>query len=437
MGGTMCKICYLEKKETPADTDLEIEFRVSDACTSALPPLARSRSFSLASFLSAPIIRTTLLLSGALSFFLAYFPSHSTMGGGGGGGSCSLLCSTCVHCPDPPPSPPPPPLFPGCPGRAQKKLRVVIGSREAYGETGVRDTHLEFDSELLGGHVYLAQFETRKMVRFIEMIKDNKIADSTTAVNGTGGGAKKYSKRVKEVLDISMQHCDELQCLISGINFMVQRDADVLYTVDHTSYKIDGLRLKPQGSSFPYLLVNIGSGVSILRINEDGSHERVGGTSLGGSTFFGLCCIVTGCSTFADAMAFAEKGNARNIDLLVEDIYGGDYDEYDLSGDTVASSLGKLVHPEVRAKAASEDVARAILDAITNNIGSLALLHARAHGIQRVIFAGNFLRGNKISIARLAYAMEFWSKVQSFDMIPPRGFPARFRQTPPPSCTSA
>lgn len=248
------------------------------------------------------------------------------------------------------------------------------------------------------------------MVKFIEMIKDNKIADATTAVNGTGGGAKKYSKRVKEVLDISMQHCDELQCLISGINFMVQRDADVLYTVDHTSYKIDGLRLKPQGSSFPYLLVNIGSGVSILRINEDGSHERVGGTSLGGSTFFGLCCVVTGCSTFAESMAFAEKGNARNIDLLVEDIYGGDYDEYDLSGDTVASSLGKLVHPEVRAKAASEDVARAILDAITNNIGSLALLHARAHGIQRVIFAGNFLRGNKISIARLAYAMEFWSK---------------------------
>ena len=61
----------------------------------------------------------------------------------------------------------------------------------------------------------------------------------------------------------------------------------------------------------------------------------------------------------------------------MEDIYGGPYEEFGLPGSTVASSLGKLVKPEVREKAQAEDVARALLEAITNNIGSLALLHAR------------------------------------------------------------
>jgi pantothenate kinase len=88
--------------------------------------------------------------------------------------------------------------------------------------------------------------------------------------------------------------------------------------------------------------------VSILRVESDGSHHRVGGTSLGGATFFGLCSKLTGCATFGEALALAERGNASNVDLLVGDIYGGDYAEYGLAGSLVAASLGKLIRPEVR-----------------------------------------------------------------------------------------
>lgn len=118
----------------------------------------------------------------------------------------------------------------------------------------------------------------------------------------------------------------------------------------------------------PYLLVNIGSGVSILRVNLDGSHERIGGTSLGGATFYGLCSLVTGCSRFSEALELAEQGTAANVDLLVADIYGGDYAEYGLTGDIVAASMGKLIRPDVRNSASKCDIARGILDAITNNI---------------------------------------------------------------------
>lgn len=41
--------------------------------------------------------------------------------------------------------------------------------------------------------------------------------------------------------------------------------------------------------AYPYLVVNIGSGVSILKVNSASSFERVSGSSIGGGTYWGLC----------------------------------------------------------------------------------------------------------------------------------------------------
>lgn len=59
--------------------------------------------------------------------------------------------------------------------------------------------------------------------------------------------------------------------------------------------------------------------------------------SLGGGTFLGLCCLLTGCETFEEAIELAAEGDSRNVDKLVRDIYGGDYARFGLSGETVAS----------------------------------------------------------------------------------------------------
>ena len=48
----------------------------------------------------------------------------------------------------------------------------------------------------------------------------------------------------------------------------------------------------------PCLLVNIGSGVSIIKVDEDGGFERVSGTSLGGGTLWGLLSLLTPARTF-------------------------------------------------------------------------------------------------------------------------------------------
>jgi hypothetical protein len=143
-----------------------------------------------------------------------------------------------------------------------------------------------------------------------------------------------------------------------------------------------------------YLLVNIGTGVSMLLVEGEGSFRRVGGTALGGGTFFGLVTLLTGCATFQDAIDMALRGNHMNVDLLVRDIYGGDYDKFKLRGTVIASSFGKMLRESSRSKANPADLALATLQMISMNIGMLAHLHAEANKATSTLFAGNFLQKN-------------------------------------------
>lgn len=58
---------------------------------------------------------------------------------------------------------------------------------------------------------------------------------------------------------------------------------------------------------------------------------------MGGGTFLGLCCLLTGCNTFEEAIQLATLGDHTKVDKLVKDIYGGDYERFGLHGDLVAS----------------------------------------------------------------------------------------------------
>jgi type II pantothenate kinase len=131
-------------------------------------------------------------------------------------------------------------------------------------------------------------------------------------------------------------------------------------------------------------LVNIGSGVSILAVYGPGTYKRISGTSLGGGTFLGLCCLLTGCESFEEAIELASKGDNTRVDKLVREIYGGDYDRFDLPGDLVASSFGNMSSQDKRNGVSKEDLARATLVTITNNIGSITRMCALNEKIDKV-----------------------------------------------------
>lgn len=91
------------------------------------------------------------------------------------------------------------------------------------------------------------------------------------------------------------------------------------------------------------MLVNIGSGVSIIKVTGENTYERVSGSSLGGGTFWGLCSLLTKCSTFEEMLSLTLKGDNKNVDMMVGDIYGRDYEKMGLGADVIASSMAKPI----------------------------------------------------------------------------------------------
>jgi len=229
-------------------------------------------------------------------------------------------------------------------------------------------------------------------------------------VCGTGGGAYKFASMFLDHLDIDLHICDELESLVRGIDFMLHSNPDECYYLSQFLFKLP-LQQEPYPSiSYPYLVCNIGSGVSILKVSGPHQFERVGGTSLGGGTFYGLVRALTGCESFEAAMALAEQGHSSAADLLVGDIYGGDYSALGLAKENVAASFGKLVRGDALSRVKPADLAKAVLVMITNNIGSLVNLYAhQVLHVPQMIFVGNFLNHNDIAKRGLAFATDYWS----------------------------
>jgi type II pantothenate kinase len=190
---------------------------------------------------------------------------------------------------------------------------------------------------------------------------------------------------------------------------------------------------------YPYLLVNIGSGVSMVKVSGPHQFERVGGTSLGGGTFWGILSLLTGARTFDEMLKMAEQGDNSGVDMLVGDIYGTGYSKIGLKSTTIASTFGKVFKMKRVAERNAEDgegltkgdpaddptgdgpdlgsfkiedMSRSLLYAISNNIGQIAYLQSEKHNLEHIYFGGSFIRGHSQTMNTLSYAIKFWSEGQ-------------------------
>jgi pantothenate kinase len=85
----------------------------------------------------------------------------------------------------------------------------------------------------------------------------------------------------------------------------------------HSLVMPNALSADEPGALFPYLLVNIGSGVSMIRVTGEGQFERISGSSLGGGTFWGLCRLLTGLHNFDDMLAQSAQGDNGSVSWRV------------------------------------------------------------------------------------------------------------------------
>ena len=250
-----------------------------------------------------------------------------------------------------------------------------------------------------------------------------------------------------------------------------------------------------RGALFPFVLCNIGSGVSILHVESVDKFTRISGSALGGATFWGLTRVMVAqpLASFSEALDLAEQGEAAAVNMCVRDIYGGAYKKHGLDENLTASFFGKVtgdVHAKnaknaKNAKAFSppspamasrggngvggegkvngqggvqegtqggvgsnkhfsvpdpstsdvegemagsegagsgagggtsgterprdEDICRALLLMVSQNITQIAFLNARLVGVQRILFTGNFLRHNNIAMQVLTQSLQRWS----------------------------
>ncbi|XP_045505703.1 pantothenate kinase 3 isoform X1 [Colias croceus] len=307
-----------------------------------------------------------------------------------------------------------------------KNIRRYLTRNSAYGKTGRRDVHLQMDNVTIRGRrgtLHFIRFPSSEVGAFLQLARSKGMATLVNTIYATGGGAYKFEEDFIKEVNMRLSKLDELDALIAGVLFVDSMNPQECYywappdgvnenSPPYLEASLSQYVRKPYdfSSPYPFLLVNIGSGVSMLVVSAPNDYCRVSGTSLGGGTFLGLCCLLTGCSSFEEAISLAASGDNTTVDKLVRDIYGGDYERFRLRGDLVASSFGHMCSADRRAKVSREDLARATLVTITNNIGSIARLCASNQRIERVVFCGNFLRVNPLSMKLLSYAMSYWSK---------------------------
>jgi type II pantothenate kinase len=139
---------------------------------------------------------------------------------------------------------------------------------------------------------------------------------------------------------------------IQGLDFFISEIPEEVFTYSES----DPMQFaEPRADIYPYLLVNIGSGVSMIKVSGPRRYERVGGTSLGGGTLWGLLSMLTGARSFDDMLGMAERGDNTSVDMLVGDIYGRDYSKIGLKSTTIASSFGKVFKRKRDAELLAED----------------------------------------------------------------------------------
>jgi type II pantothenate kinase len=205
----------------------------------------------------------------------------------------------------------------------------------------LRDTLIRRTSQHFpGGSLNFERFETDKLHECVSFIQ--ALIKRSAQVNGvsieemrkgvkimaTGGGAHRFYELFKDTLQVDVRREDEMECLIEGLKFITLIPDEVYYFSDeliHSASKNASTtpKLPPPSTSvnelerpspnppkygvtfesnptpqLPCLLVNIGSGVSIIKVDEEGKFERVSGTSLGGGTLWGLLSLLTPATTF-------------------------------------------------------------------------------------------------------------------------------------------
>ncbi|KAI3924245.1 hypothetical protein MKW98_032446 [Papaver atlanticum] len=240
-----------------------------------------------------------------------------------------------------------------------------------------------------GVWLHFVKFETRDINQCLDFIKfkqlhcqvvltrtdiERKQKGIAAKIKVTWAGAYKFADLFMEKIGVTVEKEDGMDCLAVGANFLlkvIQNEAFTFIKGKKESVDID------KNDLFPYIFVNIGSGVSIHKVAGDGNSELVDVTRIGGITCWGLGRWLTKCKS--------KCGNIKRIDLFLEDTFSM----------MNIGSFGKTISENKTLEDCNaEDISLSLLEMISHNIAQIASLNACIYGIKRIFFGGSFIKDN-------------------------------------------
>ncbi|KAJ1353335.1 hypothetical protein KIN20_009941 [Parelaphostrongylus tenuis] len=272
------------------------------------------------------------------------------------------------------------------------------------------------DDEKSALRLYCIQVRLEDFEAVLNFIAENGSIATNKATFSSTTSTQLLEKLIVEKLGLVLYKVKEMDCLVRGTNFLLRNIEAESFTYDHHNdkcrYHFETIR---PSVICPYLLVNVGTGVSVFRVDSDGKYERVGGSSLGGGCFFGLANLLTAEVELDEMMRMAEDGDHRQFDLLVSDIYGGKLGNLGLRGDLIAASFGKCAKKSVADELKKypdfrKNVTRSLLLMISNSIGQFAFMYGQREKTNRIYFDGFLVRNHAIIMRTISFALQFWSE---------------------------
>ncbi|KAF6722457.1 Pantothenate kinase 2, mitochondrial [Oryzias melastigma] len=175
-----------------------------------------------------------------------------------------------------------------------KSIRRYLTSNTAYGKSGIRDVHLELQELTLDGrtgNLHFIRFPTHDLPAFLQMGRDKHFSSLHTTLCATGGGAYKFEADFRMFPVSGHSFCRWLTWSFTSwtswtawsgglyIDSVVSCGPSECYYFENPTDPEQCVQ-KPYALENPYplLLVNIGSGVSILAVYSENNYKRVTGT---------------------------------------------------------------------------------------------------------------------------------------------------------------
>lgn len=137
------------------------------------------------------------------------------------------------------------------------------------------------------------------------------------------------------------------------------------------------------------VIANIGTGTSIIEATLE-KITHLGGTGVGGGTITGLAKELIHSTTFDHILELAQKGDLKQVDLLVEDI--SEQGISFLDPKATAANFGKMLDSATR-----EDFALGIVNMVFQVIGMISVFAAKSRSANSILVTGN---GSKNMLGR-------------------------------------